>query len=53
MFITDVMVRLFVYFMAAFIFLPPGVMKSTWWFAPLFAIAAIDFLIFLRNEGSS
>ncbi|GCZ39454.1 TPA: hypothetical protein ACOEHN_003903 [Enterobacter kobei] len=51
MFITDGMVRVFVYSIATVLFLPLGLMKSTWWFAPLFAVAAIDYLIFLRRKG--
>nr|ABQ02815.1 hypothetical protein [Klebsiella pneumoniae] len=51
MFITDGMVRVFVYSMATVLFLPLGLLKSTWWFSPLFAIAAIDYLMFLRRQG--
>ncbi|WP_213770683.1 hypothetical protein, partial [Enterobacter hormaechei] len=42
-------VRVFVYSMATVLFLPLGLLKSTWWFSPLFAIAAIDYLMFLRR----
>ncbi|HIC0666747.1 TPA: hypothetical protein ACWZTZ_002141 [Escherichia coli] len=51
MFITDGMVRVFVYSIAIVLFLPLGLLKSTWWFSPLFAIAAIDYLMFLRRQA--
>jgi len=51
MFITTGMVRLIVYMFANFFFLPLAFLESIWWFVPLFAIAAIDYFIFLRRKG--
>lgn len=50
MFITDGMIRLAVYLPATYFFLPLALMKSAWWFSPLFAIAAIDFFILILRR---